>query len=548
MDILLKGAQLIDGTGRDAFPGNLGIAQGRITDLFPPDLEPEAEEVIDVSGLCLTPGFIDIHSHSDLIFTLPPARQRELLQGRIRQGITTEIVGNCGLGRFPSTPASAPQAEAICGFLTPADVTSVGHSLDEYLRHLETQGVITNVGTLVAHGPIRLACAGFSPGPLEGDMLTPALRLIDQSLAQGAWGLSLGLIYPPGLYTSTEEITHMAAQVARASGIITFHQRSGSPELLEQAINEILTVGQQAHVHVHLSHEHAQGRDARAGVEKLLGFGEQARAEGIHYTQDVIPYTTVHTTLLAVYPPWSLAQGIPGWLDLAGDPVQRRRMQKEIETTIPQWPPWQQGNWATNIIRDVGYAAIRIAECDDAPEVIGLSLEELGADLGSTPFAAMTDLLLTCAGQVTMCLDGISGTVDDEGPLEMLITDPNRALISDAWDIGRGRPHAGAYGAFPRILGRFVRERRILDLPSAIRKMTSLPAEIMELKDRGVLKPGAWADIVAFDPHTVSDLSTEKTPRTFAQGIHLVLVNGTPLFRAGKLTDEIPGSVLRKDA
>ena len=491
MDILLKGAQLIDGTGREAFPGNLGIAQGRITDLFPPDLEPEAREVIDVSGLCLAPGFIDIHSHSDLIFTLPPARQRELLQGRICQGITTEIVGNCGLGRFPSNAASAPLAEAICDFLTPAHVTFAGHSLDDYLSHLETQGVVTNVGSLVPHGPIRLACAGFVPGPLEGDALEPALRLIDQSLAQGAWGLSMGLIYPPGLYTSTEEISRMAAQVAQVSGIVTFHQRSGSPELLEQAIDEILTVGRQANVHVHLSHEHAQGREARAGVEKLLAFGEQARAQGIHYTQDVIPYTTVHTTLLAVYPPWSLAQGIPGWLDLACDPVQRQRMQHEIETTIPQWPPWQQGNWATNIVRDVGYGAIRIAECKKRPEAIGQSLDELSADQGCSPFAAMTDLLLTCAGQVTMCVDGISGTIDDESPLEMLISDPNRALISDAWDIGRGRPHAGAYGAFPRVLGRFVRERRILDLPAAIRKLTSLPAEIMGLKNRGVLKPGA---------------------------------------------------------
>jgi N-acyl-D-amino-acid deacylase len=548
MNILLKGAQLIDGTGREAFPGNLGIAQGRIVGPFPPDLEPGAKEVIDVSDLCLAPGFIDIHSHSDLIFTLPPSRQRELMQGRIRQGITTEIVGNCGLGRFPSTAASAPLAEAICGFLTPADVTFAGHSVDDYLSHLEAQGVVTNVGTLVPHGPIRLACAGFSSGPLDGDTLTPALRLIDQSLAQGAWGLSLGLIYPPGLYSSTEELTQMAAQVAHSSGIVTFHQRSGSPELLEQAINEILTVGQQADVHVHLSHEHAQGRNARAGVENLLGFAEQARSQGIHYTQDVIPYTTVHTTLLALYPPWSLVQGIPGWLDLARDPVQRQRMQSEIETTIPRWPPWQQGNWATNIIRDVGYAAIRIAECKKCPELIGQSLDELGADQGCTPFAAMTDLLLTCAGQVTMCLDGISGTVDDEGPLEMLIADPNRALISDAWDIGRGRPHAGAYGAFPKLLGRYVRERQILDLPAAIRKLTSLPAEITGIKDRGVLKPGAWADIVVFDPHTVSDLSTEKEPRTFAQGIHLVLVNGVPLFRAGKMTEEIAGSVLRKDA
>jgi len=329
---------------------------------------------------------------------------------------------------------------------------------------------------------------------------------------------------------------------------VTFHQRSGSPELLEPAINEILTVGQQADVHVHLSHEHAQGRDVEAGIEKLLSLSEQARGAGIHYTQDVIPYTTVHTTLLAVYPPWSLAQGIPGWLHLAHDPVQRRRMQTEIETTIPQWPPWQEGNWATNIIRDVGYAAIRIAECEKVPEVIGRSLDELGADQACTPFTAMTDLLLTCAGQVTMCLDGISGTVQDEGPLELLIADPDRALISDAWDIGRGKPHAGAYGAFPKVLRRYVRERGILDLPTAIRKLTALPAEIMGLKNRGVLKPGAWADVVAFDPHTVSDLSTEQTPRTFAQGVDLVMVNGKPIFRAGRLTGEVPGAVLRRGA
>lgn len=546
MDILLKGAHIIDGTGKEAFPGNLGIANGRIVALFPPEQEPEAAEFIDVSGLHLAPGFVDIHSHSDLIFALPPSRQRELLEGRIRQGITTEIVGNCGLGRFPSTPASAPLAEAICGFLTPADVTSPGHSLNDFLTHLETQGVVTNVGTLVPHGPIRLACAGFASGPLDGDTLGKVQGMLDQSLAAGAWGLSLGLIYPPGLYTSTGEIAHMAARVAQTAGILTFHQRSGSPELLDQGINEILTVGRQADVHVHLSHEHAQGRKARAGVERLLSFSEQAQAEGIHYTQDVIPYTTVHTTLLAVFPPWSLAQGIPGWLELARNPTQRQRMQAEIETMIPKWPPWQEGNWATNIIRDVGYRAIRIAECDKAPEVIGLSLEVLGDDQGCTPFTAMTELLLGCEGQVTMCLDGMSGTVRDEGPLELLIAEPNRALISDAWDIGRGRPHAGAYGAFPKVLRRYVRERKLLDLPGAIRKLTSLPAEIMGLEHRGVLKPGAWADIVAFNPQTVSDLSTEETPRVFARGIELVMVNGVPVFHAGHLTGAVAGAVLRK--
>ncbi len=546
IDILIKGGQVVDGTGQAGFLGDVAITDGRISAISVPGREPQAKTVIDVNGLVVAPGFIDIHSHSDLVFTLEPSKQRKLLEGRIRQGITTEIVGNCGLGCYPATEASAPLAQAQFGFLRPSDASVMGHSIDDYLSHLETSGVAVNVATLVPHGPIRLATPGLDTGPSDSEQLSAAIQLIEQSLNAGAFGLSFGLIYPPGLTTSTEEIRHLCTTVAKHQGIVTFHQRSGSPELLDPAIREILDVGRATQAHVHLSHEHAQGRLASAGVEKLLQYNRQAAAEGIDYTQDVIPYTTVHTTLLALYPPWSLTQGIPGWLELARCSEQRQKMQQEIESVVPTWPPWLSGNWPTNIVRDVGYGAIRIAECETRPETIGQSLEELGHSQGEHPFAAMTDLLIGAEGQVTMCLDGISGTVDDEAPLERLIADPNRALISDAWEIGRGRPHPGAYGAFPKVFRRYVRERKILDLPSAVRKLTSLPAAIMDLKNRGTLKEGAWADVVVFDPDRICDTSTEQHPRSVAQGIEWVFVNGTCLYGEGRLLDECPGQVIRR--
>ena len=222
-------------------------------------------------------------------------------------------------------------------------------------------------------------------------------------------------------------------------------------------------------------------------------------------------------------------------------------MRREVETAVPRWPPWHPGNWPTNIIRDVGYAAIRIAACAADAEAVGCSLEALGARARCDPFEAMTDLLIASEGQVTATIDGISGTVDDEGPLERLIADPGRALISDAWDIGRGTPHPGAYGAFGKVLRRYVRERRLLPLHEAVHKMTGLPARLFGLRDRGVLRPGAWADLVVFGPDRVGDRSTEEDPRRFTEGIELVLVNGVPVLRNGRLAHATAGQVLRRE-
>ncbi len=545
MGFFLEHGSVIDGTGKPAFPAGVAIDGGRITALLPPGQRPEGSDVIDVSGLAVAPGFIDIHSHSDLIFTLPPERQRELLAGRIRQGITTEIVGNCGLGRYPFSTGSKASAEAMCGFLTPEGVPPVGDSVGDYLDYLSAHGVVVNMGTLVPHGPVRLMTTGLAARPATGEELNEAVRVLRASLEAGACGLSFGLIYPPGLSTPTEEIVALARSVGDARGVVTFHQRSGSPELLEASIAEIVEVGRRAEAHVHLSHEHAQGSTAHDGVKGLLAWSERARTEGINYTQDVIPYTTVQTTLLAVFPPWSLVGGVAGWLERARDAATRQRMHDELETTVPRWPPWVEGNWPTNIVRDVGYEAISIAQCAAFPDTIGSSLAELAARRHCHAFDAMTDLLLAAEGQVTVTIDGISGTTKDERPLELLLADPDRAIVSDAWDIGRGMPHPGAYGAFPRVFRRFVRERGILDVPQAVRKLTALPAEIFGLQDRGVIRPGTWADLVAVDLDQLADRSTAEEPRTFAEGVQLVIVNGTPLFRNGRMASACPGQVLR---
>ena len=545
MDILLTGGQVIDGTGSPAFPADVAIKDGRVEALLDSGIGAEAAETIDVSGCIVSPGFIDVHSHSDFVFALPPERQRALLEGRIRQGITSEIVGNCGLGRYPSTSESSPLVEGICGFFMPDRTPSVGHTIAEYLDYIGRQGVAVNVGTLVPHGPIRFATSGPAARGSTPTELHQAEELLKESLEAGAFGLSLGLIYPPGLFTPTAEIVQLARCVARFDGIVTFHQRSGSPELLDNSINEILEVGRCAEAHVHISHEHAQGRETLGGVEKLLEWSDHAERESICYTQDVIPYTVVQTTLLAVYPPWTLAEGVAGWLKLARDPDARSRMRREIETKAPVWPPWIAGNWATNIIRDVGYAGIRIAECGHSREKIGMSLSDMAEQAGDHPFEAMTDLLLASDGQVTMSLDGISGTRDDDKPLRLLVAHPTRAIVTDAWDVGRGTPHAGAYGAFPKVFRRYVRELELLTLPEAIRKLTSLPASIFGIKDRGVLEPGAHADIVVFRPEKILDRATEQSPRVFAEGIDFVFVNGRPLISKGDLTNQMPGSVLR---
>ena len=546
-DLVLRGGEVVDGTGAARFPSDVALQGDRIAAVAA-DLSGKGAEEIDVRGRIVCPGFVDLHSHSDLLFTLPPAAQRELLGGRLRQGITTELAGNCGYGPAPVVPRRLPLLQKVNGFITPDGVDWRWRSFADYLRVVEERRPLLNVGALVAHGAVRIAAMGMKPDPPTEDEAREMDRLIREAVEAGAFGISFGLIYPPGQFARTAELVRTTATAGSAGGFAAFHQRgSGSSTCLE-AVEEILEVGRRSGSPVHHSHEESVGPEAWKLVEGIIRREEQASREGVDLTSDVIPYTWVCTTMLAIYPPWALEGGVEHFLDRLRDPALRARMKREVGAVVPSWPPWAGDGWIMNLVREVGWERIHVGHVNSRANqaTVMNNLEELGRLRGKDPFEAVSDLMLEEEGIVTQLIFGISGDATDDTPLVPFLSHPGRSLVTDAWDIGKGSPHPGAYGAYPRVLGHYVMERRILTLEEAIRKMTSLPASRMGLARRGVVREGAFADLVVLDPRRVRERATCADPRVYPDGIEQVFVNGRGAVRDGRLTGEQAGRVLRR--
>jgi N-acyl-D-amino-acid deacylase len=548
-DLVLRGGDVVDGSGSPRFRADVAVAGDRIAAMAP-RLSGAGREEIDAGGQVVCPGFVDLHSHSDLLFTLPAGEQRRLLGGRLRQGITTELAGNCGYGPAPLVPERLSFLRKVNGFITPEGVEWSWRSFSDFLEVLEARQPLMNVGALVAHGAVRIAAMGMKPDVPDEAESREMERLTREAVEAGAFGISYGLIYPPGQFARTEELVRTAAAAGSAGGFAAFHQRGSSASTCLEAVEEILEVGRRSGSPVHHSHEESVGPEAWRLVESVIRREEQASREGVDLTMDVIPYTWVCTTMLAIYPPWALEGGVEEFLGRLRDPLLRTRMKREVGVTLPSWPPWKGEGWIMNLVREVGWRRIHVGHVNSPANhgVVMKNLEELGHLRGKEPFEAISDLMLEEEGIVTQLIFGISGDRNDDSPLMPLLTHPRRSLVSDAWDIGKGTPHPGAYGAFPRVLGHYVMERGLLSLEEAIRKMTSLPAERMGLTERGILREGAFADLVVLDPARVRERATCEDPRAYPDGIEQVFVNGRGAVRDGRLTGVHAGRVLRRGA
>ena len=548
-DLVLRGGEVVDGTGSPRFLADVALEADRIVAVGP-SLPGQARRELDVRGRIVAPGFVDLHSHSDLLFTLPAAAQRVLLGGRLRQGITSELVGNCGYGPAPVVPEHLPLLQKVNGFITPEDVEWSWRSFGEFLSTMEARRPLLNVGALVAHGAIRVAAMGMKPDPPTPEEYRIMERLIRDSLAAGAFGLSFGLIYPPGQFARTEELVKACTAAAAGGGFAAFHQRGSGASTCLAAVEEILEVGRRSGCSVHHSHEESVGPEAWRLVERVIGREAEAKRQGIDLSMDVIPYTWVCTTMLAIYPPWALEGGVESFLLRLKDPLLRARMKQEVGSAVPSWPPWEGNGWIMNLVREVGWERIHVGHVNSSANrpAVMKNLKELAAMRGIDPFEAVSDLMAEEGGVVTQLIFGISGDEGTDLPLLPLLTHPDRALVSDAWDIGKGSPHPGAYGAYPRVLGQYVMERKILSLEEAIRKMTSLPAARLGLRRRGVVREGAFADLLVLDPKRIRERSTCADPRVYPDGIDRVFVNGTEAVAEGEFTGEHAGRVLRRGA
>lgn len=527
LDLKIEGATMIDGTGAAAVRADVGISGDRIAAVGDLSQEP-AGAMVRAPGLILAPGFIDMHSHSD--WRLWANRRAE---SKVRQGVTTEVVGNCG---FSPAPVSDEFAEEMPGFALylSKEMDFSWRSLGQYLRRYDDGGVALNVIQLVGHGTLRLAAMGFARREPTAREAAAMERLAEEAMRDGAWGLSTGLIYAPGSYARTEEIIALARRVSAAGGFYASHIRGEGATLLS-AVAEAIRVGREGGCPVQVSHIKAAGRPNWGRVRDALALIDGARAEGVDVMGDVYPYVASSTTLRTLLPDWVLEGGIDEMLKRLADPGIRRRIRQDL-----------QGDGET-LLRGLEWGDIMVAYAPSRPDAEGRRLSQIAEAWSLDPLDAACDLIVAERGKGYMILFQL-----DEGDLRRALAHPHVMVGSDGsslattGELAAGKPHPRSYGTFPRVLARYVREAPLLPLEQAIHKMTGLPARRLGLADRGLIRVGGKADLVAFDPATVADTATFEDPHRYPTGIPHVWVNGQQVIRSGEHTGALPGRVLTR--
>jgi N-acyl-D-aspartate/D-glutamate deacylase len=544
-DVIIRNGFVIDGTGQPGLRADVGVRGGRIEAIGKLD-GATATTVVDAAGRVVAPGFIDMHSHSD--FVLADEDHGETLGPFAAQGITTLVTGNCGYSPAPINPRTRAQLESYTTFLRAGKVPTSWTSFGGYLDVLDHQRVMFNVVPLVAHGALRIHQVGFEGRFLTDQEQAVQRRLLRQALEEGAFGLSSGLLYAPGIFAPPEEIEDLASELKDFDAMYASHIR-GSSETLLPATAEVIRVGEVNGVATQHSHLEAFGRQNWPSLERVFGLHAAARERGVDAGFDVIPYVAANTTLLAIFPPWALAGGVDGLLARLRDPRERARIRRSIEEDIPSWPCWTPGGWPHNLVEATGWGNIAVIWVEGKANrgLEGRSLTSIASEQGRDPFDVAADLVLEETGHVMALFFGVSGEEHEEAWLEKVLAQPQAAIVTDAILTGRGRPHPAAHGAFPRVLGHFVRDRHLFSLEEAVRKMTSLPASRVGLRRRGQIQEGWFADLVVFDPATVDDRTTYLQPDTPPVGIEHVLVNGQFVVRGGAVEPASrSGVVLRR--
>ena len=540
----LRHAILHDGTGAAATSADVLIEDADVVAaVLPPGTAPSASRTIDADGLCLAPGFVDIHSHSDGALAHPAAAQ--LLEPFLLQGITTQVIGNCGLGIAPAPPERRRELAAFMALIIPEGMDFAWASFAEYLDYLEARPLPLNVAALAPHGSLRCSVTGAESGPARGAELNRIGNALREGLEAGAFGLSAGLIYPPGMWADTEELVELCRVVAQAKGVFACHVR-GSSELAIDAERELLEIGSRTGVRLQHSHHEAFGPGYWQVARETLQMEDAARSEGIDVASDVVPYHAVNTTLLAVLPPWSLAGGVEALCERLAQPQLLARIDDEVHNRVPTWPPWDDG-WAHNLVRAGGWDNIvpLQARSEGHSGWLGRNLAETATREAKSPFQCAVELLVASEGDVMARYHGISGAPGDEGMLRELLAHPHHSIGVDVILKGTGVAHPGGFGAMPRVLGHYGRDSGWLDTATAVRKVTSQPADRIGIP-RGRIEVGSAADLVLFDPATVGERGTYAHPDRRPRGIEHVFLNGMHVVSQGALVAHGAGRVLRR--
>jgi N-acyl-D-amino-acid deacylase len=524
-DVVLKGGTVLDGTGQPGFPADVGIAGDTIKaiDTIAPG---QAARVVDVTGLHVCPGFIDIHSHSD-----PDVLAYPGCESRAYQGVTTELTGNCGGSAAPLEGRSAEEARR--GHKEQG-IDADWSDVASYLARLDKSGMSVNQALLLGQGTIRDNAIGSVDRALTADELAGVLRVVEAGMEQGAFGMSTGLEYIPGQYTPTDEIVAMARIVSRHGGLYASHTRNEESMLLE-AVNECLDIGRRSGARVEVSHLKAAGKLYWNNQAAALDLIEAARREGVDVLADAYPYTAYSTTLTIFLDAWVHDGGAAAMMARLKDRAHRERIRKEIDARVPKEP----GGYELIVISRVSTQANR--------GLVGKNMREIADAWKVKPVDALLRVIEEESGSASYVGHGMSPE-----NVEMVLRHPLVMVGSDGVSMApRGkaaemRPHPRSYGCFPRVLGHYSRERRLFDLPTAVRKMTSMPADQIGIRDRGRVARGRKADLVAFDAAAVKDVATFDDPHRYPAGVVHVLVNGQSVVENGRHTGARAGRALRR--
>ena len=528
-DVVIQHGRIIDGTGSPWYAGDIGIRQGRIAAIGNLAGAP-AKRTIDARGMVVAPGFVDMLGQSELTILVNPH-----LPSKIYQGITTEITGE--------GTSVAPENDAILE----ADHVEYEHygikpdwrTFRDYFARLEKQGMGINLASYVGATQVRRMVLGDvdrAPSAAELDRMKALVR---DAMRDGAVGLSTSLQYAPAPYATTAELTALAAEAGRYGGIYATHMRSEGDAIIP-ALDEAIRIGREARIPVEIWHLKTAGKANWGRMPEVIAHIQQARDAGVDITADTYAYPAGFNSLSAIIPPWAHDGGDARLIERLKDPAIRARIRKEMQTPGGNWEnEWQEMTGPESIL--VGAVA--------SPKLLpyqGKTIAQIAKLWGKDPFDTIFDLLIEDHAFTSVAIFIMS-----EPDIVLALQQPWVSICNDSQGaapdglLGKEHPHPRAYGTFPRILRKYVREEKKLTLADAIRKFSALPAQRMRLADRGVLKEGMWADMVIFDPATIRDRATFESPNQLSEGMRFVLVNGVPVIDEGKMTNALPGKVLR---
>jgi N-acyl-D-amino-acid deacylase len=526
-DIIIRGGTLYDGTGAAGVAGDLAITGGRIAAIGA--IAGDAKKIIDAQKLAVAPGFIDIKTHSD--FTLPINPKAE---SKVRQGVTTEIIGHCGFSVAPALPG---KVEMLRDYLSPSApwLPFRETSFPDYLNTFPPTAV--NASMLVGHNTLRLMVMGMAERAPSDTELEQMIALLEDALAAGALGMSSGLFTPPGSYAAPVEMIALGHVLKRHNAGYFTHLRDESNKVIE-AVEEAIAVGEACGVHVEIVHFKCSGTDNWGKAQTALAMLADAKARGVDVDCDSYPYAAGSNPLKNILPPWVQAGGVEAMIARLREPQTRQRIRDDVARD-------GLNNWG----RIPSWDCVQISISPHLPHYAGRTIASLAAERGADPVDTLCDYLADDQGATRVLVTSISE--DDirtivASPLPLVGSDGN--CVAPYGTVGKGMPHPRFYGTFPRIIARYVREQNALPLALAIHKMTGATARALKFSDRGVLREGFRADVVVFDPEDFSDRATYADPHQFPSGTRTtVIVNGTLVVEDATHTGALPGQVLRRD-